>query len=650
MSLNIEQALQQALKAEKECSLQNAERIYRTILKIHPKHPDASHNLAIILASKKNGGLALPLFKTALEVNPNIEQYWLSYIDALISENQPEQASEVFCEAKVLGLAGKKVDALEAQIAKMILAKPSELADDNKALTFKERRKKLSEKKQKKKYGKNIKGENADPTALQTSNLIEYYNNGNYGEAENLASLITQQFPNYQLGWKVLGAVFSQTGRKSEAVKAMERAIQISSQDHQGHYNLGVLLHELGRFDEAELSYREAIVLKSDYANAYGNLGVTLYDLGRLEEAETIYKEAITLQSNYPNAHNNLGNTLKDRGKLVEAQASYRRAIAFKPDYAQAHSNLGNILKEFGELDAAEASYKLAINSDPNFSDARYNLGVLLFDKKNYRMAAEQFELLDDLQSKLYAVRYLYELDDETTFLKRLDDLINDGAINAVIGSLVCCSEIRYGVSRLNPFCNNPLEYVTRTDLYGLCDFEKIFVNTSRDILRDKSVSLKHQTLLTNGIQTAGNIFVSESFLSTDIEYIIRLEIEKYRSQFENSGEGFINQWPDSYNISGWLVSMQSGGKLDSHMHDNGWISGSVYINVPPKTLSDSGNLVVCSSNLDHVASVEARQENSIDVITGTICLFPSSLHHYTVPFAEEQDRIVLAFDVIPRK
>lgn len=430
----------------------------------------------------------------------------------------------------------------------------------------------------------------------------------------------------------------------------MQSAVRISSQDHQGHYNLGVILHELGRFDEAELSYREAIALKSDYANAYGNLGVTLYDLGRLEEAEAIYREAITLQSNYPNAYNNLGNTLKDRGKLVEAMASYSQAIALKSDYAQAHSNLGNILKELGQLGDAEASYNLAIDADPSFSDARYNLGVLLFDKKHYRMAAKQFELLDDLQSKLYAVRYLYQLDDETNFLKRLDDLINDGAVNAVIGSLVCCSEIRYGVSRLNPFCNNPLEYVTKTDLYGLCDFEEIFVNTSRDILRDKSVSIKHQTLLTNGMQTAGNIFVSESFLNTDIESIIRLEVEKYRRMYETSEEGFINQWPDSYKISGWLVSMQSGGKLDSHMHDNGWISGSIYINVPPKAQSDSGNLVVCSSDLEHVTSIETRQENSIDVVTGTLCLFPSSLHHYTVPFAEEQDRIVLAFDVIPQK
>jgi hypothetical protein len=35
--------------------------------------------------------------------------------------------------------------------------------------------------------------------------------------------------------------------------------------------------------------------------------------------------------------------------------------------------------------------------------------------------------------------------------------------------------------------------------------------------------------------------------------------------------------------------------------------------------------------------------------VTGSLCLFPSSLHHYTVPFEGKEDRIVLAFDVIPK-
>ena len=46
----------------------------------------------------------------------------------------------------------------------------------------------------------------------------------------------------------------------------------------------------------------------------------------------------------------------------------------------------------------------------------------------------------------------------------------------------------------------------------------------------------------------------------------------------------------------------------------------------------------------------DKRQEISIDVVSGSLCLFPSSLHHYTIPFESEEARIVLAFDVTPAK
>jgi len=31
-----------------------------------------------------------------------------------------------------------------------------------------------------------------------------------------------------------------------------------------------------------------------------------------------------------------------------------------------------------------------------------------------------------------------------------------------------------------------------------------------------------------------------------------------------------------------------------------------------------------------------------------SLCLFPASLLHYTIPFESEEKRIVLAFDVVP--
>jgi hypothetical protein len=118
---------------------------------------------------------------------------------------------------------------------------------------------------------------------------------------------------------------------------------------------------------------------------------------------------------------------------------------------------------------------------------------------------------------------------------------------------------------------------------------------------------------------------------------------------FKNSEEGFIKNWPTEYNLRGWLITMKSGGELRPHMHEEGWISGSIYINVPPKLKTDSGNLVVCIDEEQNLINRTNVLKKTIPVITGSLCLFPSSLLHYTIPFVSEEERIVLAFDVIPK-
>ena len=84
MDLTIDQALQRGITAHKEGKLQDAERLYRAILQAQPKHPDANHNLGVLAVAVGKPLEAIPLFKLALETNPQIEQFWLSYLEALI--------------------------------------------------------------------------------------------------------------------------------------------------------------------------------------------------------------------------------------------------------------------------------------------------------------------------------------------------------------------------------------------------------------------------------------------------------------------------------------------------------------------------------------------------------------------------------------
>ena len=345
MKLTIEQALQQGIEAHQDGKLQDAERLYRAILQSQPLHPDANHNLAVLAISVNKAGAALPLFKTALEANPKIEQFWLSYIDALIKEQQFEAAKRVLAQAKEQFVTGEQFNALEAQ-----------LASTNRQGAVR----------------------NANPSQQQLNILLESYRAGRLSDAEKLALSFTQEFPKHPFGWKVLGALLGQTGRKCEALEANQIAVALSPKDAEAHNNLGNTLKELGRLDEALASCKQAIVLKPDYAEALYNLGNTLKELGRLDEAEASYRQAIALKPDYAEAHSNLGVTLQELRRLDEAEASYKQAIALKPDYVEAYSNLGVTLQKLGRLDEAEASYRQAIALKPDHAEAHSNLGNTL--------------------------------------------------------------------------------------------------------------------------------------------------------------------------------------------------------------------------------------------------------------------------------
>jgi hypothetical protein len=53
-------------------------------LQCHPLQPDDNHNIGVLTVSVNKAEAALPFSKTALEANPKIEQFWLSYIGILI--------------------------------------------------------------------------------------------------------------------------------------------------------------------------------------------------------------------------------------------------------------------------------------------------------------------------------------------------------------------------------------------------------------------------------------------------------------------------------------------------------------------------------------------------------------------------------------
>ena len=450
---------------------------------------------------------------------------------------------------------------------------------------------------------------------------------------------------NYKEAHNNLGAVLTQLGETQKAINCYEKAIEIDPNFVDSHNNLGAVFQELGESQKAKECFEKAIEINPNYKEAHNNLGVISKKLGETQKAINCYEKAIEIDPNCADAHNNLGAVFQELGKYPKAINCFEKAIKIDPKHINAHNNHGSVFNELGEIKKSIDCYEKAIQIDPNNEISLYGLGIVLFSIKQYKNAAERFKISNYKNSKSFLLNCFYKLDDKSNFLKELDSQIEQGEINAVIGSLSSRSEIKFGVKKLNPFCEDPLKHVLKKNLTEQYNFKKIFAEPIKNTLIKGTFSIRKQDLLTNGHQTAGNLFKEKNDFLDKIKDIIHLEVDKYHDHFKESNEGFIKNWPKSYNINAWLVSMKNGGKLDPHMHDYGWLSGSIYINVPSKLQTDSGNLVVC---IDDQISENDTQKNVMDVVTGSLCLFPSSLYHYTIPFESEEDRVVLAFDVIP--
>ena len=322
MEFTVEKTLQQAIAAHKAGKLEDAQRLYTSILQAQPAHPDANHNLGGLLVSVDKVKLAIPFFKAALEANPNIEQFWMSYIDALVKNNQLKDAKRAIKKAKKKGFDAEKLQALLPQ---------SKGVTDTKA-----------------------------PSQELLNSLLEQYQNGRLSEAEKLAVSVTREFPQHQFGWKVLAAVLKKTGRVNESLVASQKSLQIDPQDAEALSNLGNTLRELGRLDEALAVYTQAIALKRDYVDGHFNLANTLNELGRLNEAVASYRQSIELQPGHALSYNNLGITLQELGRFDDAIVRHRHAISLTPDFADAHTSLGRALLKVGHHQEALSEHMIS--------------------------------------------------------------------------------------------------------------------------------------------------------------------------------------------------------------------------------------------------------------------------------------------------
>jgi protein O-GlcNAc transferase len=91
----IEELMHKGVELHKSGKVEVAAQLYSVVLKEHPEHPDANHNMGVLAVGIGKIPEALRFFETALEANADVAQFWVSYIDALIGAGRMGDAQAV---------------------------------------------------------------------------------------------------------------------------------------------------------------------------------------------------------------------------------------------------------------------------------------------------------------------------------------------------------------------------------------------------------------------------------------------------------------------------------------------------------------------------------------------------------------------------
>jgi uncharacterized protein (TIGR02466 family) len=124
------------------------------------------------------------------------------------------------------------------------------------------------------------------------------------------------------------------------------------------------------------------------------------------------------------------------------------------------------------------------------------------------------------------------------------------------------------------------------------------------------------------------------------------------KSTVSDKTHPFLARIPAKWTYSIWATILYQNGHQAPHLHPAGWLSGVYYLEVPEHVLSaeneDQKGWIEFGAPGYGIEPVRPPVVKRIRPEPGNLVLFPSYFFHRTIPLADDNRRISIAFDLIP--
>ncbi|HEX9466650.1 MAG TPA: tetratricopeptide repeat protein [Alphaproteobacteria bacterium] len=229
-----------------------------------------------------------------------------------------------------------------------------------------------------------------------------HYNLGNClresGDAEGAVAAcrrVTILRPTHADAHLNLSRALHAAGRLDAAEGAARRAVILDANSASAHFQLGNILQARGRHAEAEGAYREVLRLDPGVGGLHVNLGNVLVAMGDHARAADSFREAMQRDPGDLQAHFGFIRTRLHQGLREEAVTAVKAAPAGGPadarDFAEIFIAIGSYFQHLLHWDDAVDWFSKAAVAQPEFTTAHFNLGLACQNQGRLEAAATHY-------------------------------------------------------------------------------------------------------------------------------------------------------------------------------------------------------------------------------------------------------------------
>ena len=516
------------------------------------------------------------------------------------------------------------------------------------------------------------------------------YENGQAAKgAELLERAVALDPGNFEL-WYNLALAANDAGDRQRGMEAMAKAVESRPNWAMALGGLGFLQEQAGELEAAEASFRRAIEIDPSLASARHGLTVTLRRLDRLDEALSVSCGAAAAETRLVRAH-----ILADSGS-PDAPEAYKAVLFERPDLLDGHNSFARLMPQIGRGDEALDTYRAALAAQPSAElyDSALASALAIGDPEAAERWASEAESRFGAAPHLTLFRGLAARTrgDPDAALAMIEPLADAGFAAA----MAQCAETalilhdfdraeRHALAATRAIPYDQSAWAVLTIVWRikddpreqwLADYERFVMPIdieppsgakaqfmaacSKELhaLHNMSHHPPDQSLR-EGTQTRGQLFDRRSPMIHALAAQVRRQVEQRIAALpsdpthpflaRNSGKADF--------IGSWSVRLRSGGYHVSHIHQEGWLSSALYVELPDAIVQagrtaaanqpSEGALTFGVPSSVFGLDLSPRRIERPEV--GRLVIFPSYFWHGTMPFVSESPRLTIAFDMVPR-